>query len=70
MTVLPVIMGEVACNKRDGHLGYLLIAGLLVLFAFLWGARRKGSSVSVSEFWQERRKNSEKIKFFLDFLAI
>ncbi|MDI3543209.1 MAG: hypothetical protein PWP57_813 [Candidatus Atribacteria bacterium] len=36
--------------------GYLLIAGLLVLFALVGGARRKSSSVSVSEFWQQKEK--------------
>ena len=36
--------------------GYLLIAGLLVLFALWGGARSQNSSVSVSEFWQEKEK--------------
>ncbi len=54
MTVLPVIMGEVA-SSEDGHLGISFNCWMLVLFAFLW-EQKKGSSVSVSPFWQEKEK--------------
>jgi len=47
--------------------GYLLIAGLLVLFALWGGARSQNSSVSVSEFWQEKEKELGEKKILSGF---
>ncbi|HXL02296.1 MAG TPA: zinc ribbon domain-containing protein [Candidatus Atribacteria bacterium] len=47
--------------------GYLLIAGLLVFFASLRGVKRRGSSVSVSEFWQEKEKEFGEKKILSGF---
>ncbi|HOQ67518.1 MAG TPA: zinc ribbon domain-containing protein [Candidatus Atribacteria bacterium] len=47
--------------------GYLLIAGLLILFALWGGTRSQSSSVSVSEFWQEKEKELGEKKILSGF---
>lgn len=36
--------------------GYLLVIGVLLLVGIFWGTKRKGTQVSVTEFWQEKEK--------------
>ncbi len=36
--------------------GYLLLVGVLVLVGLFWGTRRRGTQVSVSEFWREKEQ--------------
>jgi len=37
-------------------LGYALVLGVLLLVGVLWGVKRKGSQVSVEEFWREKEE--------------
>lgn len=36
--------------------GYLLVIGVLLLVGLVWGTRKRGAQVSVSEFWQEKER--------------
>lgn len=37
-------------------LGYALVLGILVLVGVLWGIKRKGSQISVEEFWRAKEE--------------
>lgn len=36
--------------------GYLLLVGAILLAGLFWGTRRKGTQVSVAEFWKEKEQ--------------
>lgn len=48
-------------------LGYTLVFGVLVIVGVLWGIKRKGSQVSVEEFWKEKEREYGETRILSSF---
>ena len=47
--------------------GYLLVVGVLLLVGLLWGTRKRGTQVSVAEFWQEKEQEFGETRLLSSF---